>query len=92
MKGTVLGPLVFLLYFNDFQENVQKNFDKTRFADVTTIHFSSKNVDDLKKCVSGILEKKDNLLKQNKLTMSSGKTELLCVSKKNQNFDKKIFR
>ena len=33
-----------------------------------------------------ILENTDNYLKQNKLTMNTGKTELLCVSKENENF------
>ena len=42
-------------------------------------------------CVSEILEKTDNCLKQNKLTMNTGQTKLLCVSKENKNFDPIIF-
>ena len=34
----------------------------------------------------------DNYLKQNKLTIKTVKTELLCVSKENQNFDPIVFR
>ena len=45
-----------------------------------------------KKCVSEKLEKTDNYLKQNKLTMNTGKTELLCVSTENENFDPIVFR
>ena len=39
-----------------------------------------------------ILEKTDNYLKQNKLTMNTVKTELLCVSKENENFEPIVFR
>ena len=90
-QGTVLGPLVFL-YINDFREKVQGNFDIIQFADDTSFHFSRNNVSELEKCVSAILEKTDNYLKQNKLTMNTGKTELLCVSKEHENFDPIVFR
>ena len=36
--------------------------------------------------------KQMNYLKQNKLTINTGKIELLCVSKENENFDPIVFR
>ena len=91
-QGTVLGPLVFLLYVNDFREKIQGNFNLIQLADDTSFHFSRNNVSELEKRVSEILEKMDNYLKQNKLTIKTVKTELLCVSKENQNFDPIVFR
>ena len=41
---------------------------------------------------SEILQKTDNYLKQNKLTMNTGKNELFWVSKENENFDPIVFR
>ena len=81
-QGTVLRPLVFLLYFNDFREKVQGKLDIVQFADDTSFHFSRNNVAELEKCVSEILEKTDNYLKQNKLTMNTGKTEILRLERK----------
>ena len=91
-QETVLGPLVFLLYINDFREKVQVNFDIIQFADDKSFHFIRNNVSELEKCVSEILEKTDNYLKQNKLTMNTAKTELLCVSKEHENFAPIVFR
>ena len=54
-----------------------------QFADVTSFHFSRNNVSELEKYVSEIPENTHNYLKQNKLTMNTGKTELLCVSEEN---------
>ena len=46
-QRTVLGPLVFLLYINDFREKVQGNFDIIQFADDACFHFSRNNVSEL---------------------------------------------
>ena len=56
-QGTILGPLVFLLYINDFREKVQGNLDIIQFADDTSFLFSRNIVSELEKCVSKILEK-----------------------------------
>ena len=61
-QGTVLGPLVFLLYINDFREKVQGNFDIIQFADDTCFHFSRNNVSELEKSVSEILEKRKQII------------------------------
>ena len=91
-QGTVLGPLVFLLCINVFSEKVQGNFDIIQFADDTSFHFSRSNVSELEKYVFEILEKTDNYQMQYKLTMNTGKTELLCVSKEHENIDPIVFR
>ena len=71
---------------------MQGNFDILQFASDTSFHFSKNNVSELEKRVSETLAKTDNYLKQNKLTMNTVKTELLCVSKKNESFDPIVFR
>ena len=36
-QGTVLGPLILLLYVNDFSEKIKGDFELVQFADDTSI-------------------------------------------------------
>ena len=59
---------------------------------MTHVSILTETMSELEKCVSETLEKTDNYLKQNKLTMNTGKTEVLGVSKENENFNPIVYR
>ena len=73
-QRTVLDQPDLFLCINDFREKVQEYFDINQFADDTRFHFIRKNVAELENCVSEILEKTDNYLKQKEINHESGKT------------------
>ena len=55
-QGSVLGPLLFLLYMNDIYK-VSKEFNMTLFADDTDLLYSHKNLKSLESTMN------DELLK-----------------------------
>ena len=84
-QGSVLGPLLFLTYINDLNGIV--NFSKIHhFADDTNILYTSNSLKDINRKINGNLKSIAEWLKANKISLNSGKTELVLFRSK----DKKI--
>ena len=79
-QGSVLGPLLFLLYVNDIQN--ASNFNIRLFADDTLLYFSKKKPCDLEKHVNIELDKIQRWLDVNKLSLNVSKTKYIIISPK----------
>ena len=78
-QGSVLGPLLFLLYVND----IHRCSNKLRFylfADDTNILYADKNLKDLETTVNNELQNLYNWLTANKLTLNIKKIQLCNIS------------
>ena len=71
-QGSVLGPLLFLVYINDLG-SVLKNTNHFLYADDTVIYCSGKNQDTIKNQLQQDLDKFGKWCKGNKLTMNTKK-------------------
>jgi hypothetical protein len=81
-QGSVLGPLLFLLYVDDMKycSNIL-NF--ILFADDTNIFYSCSNPDDLYRVVNAELAKLSNWFKANKLSLNLKKTHYIIFGSHN---------
>ena len=79
-QGSVLGPLLFLLYVNDIY-NASKKFKFHLFADDTNLLYGDKNLKSLETIVTAELSKVWDWLNANKLTLSVKKTLLFFTQK-----------
>ena len=77
-KGTILGPLLFLIYINDLP-NCLEHSKPRMYADDTHLTFASNNVEDMNLYLNQDLAKVNEWLVANKLTLNQSKTEFMLI-------------
>ena len=84
-RGSVLGPLLFLLYINDLPMAVPTKKIPILFADDTSIVITSPNTCELQKEISASLHQLTKWFQENSLSLKVSKTYFLQFHNKNPN-------
>ena len=91
-QGSILGPLLFLIYINDIT-HASPNLSYTLFADDTTLLYADKNLDNIFSMYNTELPKLLSWLRSNKLALNIQKTNYIVFhshKKSLTNFNHKI--
>ena len=83
-QGSVLGPLLFILYINDLPNSLESS-TPILFADDTTVFYSSDNIDDISSIFESDLKLLLDWFVANKLSLNVAKTQFMVFSDKNIN-------
>lgn len=86
-QGSILGPLLFLIYVNDITD-LKISGDLTLYADDTCIFYYGKNIDEITTIAQEDLNKIDIWFKQNLLTVNTDKTSYMIFAAKNKKIEK----
>jgi hypothetical protein len=86
-QGSILGPLLFILYMNDFSKASTK-CTSLLFADDTNIFMSGKNLNDLIKNMNNEISKIVKWLNINKLSLNIEKTNYMIFRSPSKNINK----
>ena len=75
-QGSILGPILFLIFFNDFEDCLQHS-KVIQFADDTVVYVSASNVTDIERKLNHDMSSIANYLESNDLVINlkRGKTE-----------------
>ena len=78
-QGSILGPLLFLIYVNDLP-NCLKYTKCNMFADDTQIDASSNNIESIANTLNADLANVSDWMKANKLSLNTSKTKYMIIS------------
>jgi len=88
-QGSVVGPLLFLIYINDIVK--ASNCNTVLYADDINLHISGKKHEILEKTVNHELKKIDHWVRVNKLCINYSKSNFILMNNhKNINFSVSI--
>jgi len=81
-QGSILGPLLFLIYVNDLPKIINKISTPIIFADDTSILFTHANPIDLSKNINTVFKTLNKWLRANELSLNFNKTNFVHFTTK----------
>ncbi len=88
-QGSVLGPILFLLFVNDLP-SIVSNTQCNMFADDTLFYCSGSNISDIQECLQKDIDKVVKWLTENKLTLNVDKCCTMAISHPHKVADKSL--
>ena len=79
-QGSIMGPLLFILYMNDLPLHIDNNIDM--FADDSTLYTSGHNVDEIQRSLQTNLNAVTTWCEDNRMVLNVAKTKCMLITTK----------
>ena len=80
-QGSILGPLLFVLYINDLPLHISdKRVNCNLFADDTSMHVAGKNTSEISVCLQKSLDEVGDWCQNNHMILHPGKTKSMLIT------------
>ena len=80
-QGSILGPLLFLVFLNDLP-TIVTNCTINLYADDTTIYYANRDPDNVTRAINTDLQVIATWIESNKMTMNVSKTRVMVLSRR----------
>ena len=84
-QGSILGPLLFLLYINDLSKTINRKSKPILFVDDTSIIFTNSNPKNFRKYIKSTFEILNKWFTANRLSLNFNKAHFIQFTTKNSN-------
>ena len=88
-QGSVLGPLLFLLYINDLHKAIQHS-SVHHFADDTNLLYTNNSLKKINKHINHDIKHLCQWLRSNKISLNASKTEIITFKTKLKTINKHL--